>query len=593
MAATSHQPVSSEVGRHRGRALAAVVLALAALALILLAAVIAAHGRIDVTIAGRHRAIRRVVPLSFAAWVFGVAAMTCLLPAVRERILSRIESGLCRFAGLLAGLAAAAVGTVAVVRGAFVAAGSDPYGYVTQAALWTRGNPLQPLAAIARGAPTQAYAFCPLGYRPGLAPETMAPVYAPGLPLQMAALERIFGVSAGYLAVPVLSAVTVWLTFAIGRRCTSRGAALLATAVMATSPVFLFQAMQPLSDVPATAWWLASIACALGGTVPAAAAAGLCASVAILVRPNLVPLVLPLCLFVAVAARSRASGVFVFLVGCGPGIALVAAANAVLYGSPAASGYGDLSALFAVRGALGTTLQYVIWFWDTHSVFPWLALAAPVMAVAGRLRASEAAFSAGALAFSAALLACYAFYVRFDHWSFLRFLLPAIPLLLLTASIVVAALLQNANRSARAAVFALVVALVPFAYVHTAAKGDAFRVKGQWTARTRGAARFVADRLPVNAVYLSLAASGSLREYGDRMTVRYEAVAPEEMDPLVVYLEKQGLVPYAALERTEVVPFVARFHGSDAARRVEAREAALMFDEAGMMFVPLTSGTGK
>ena len=46
--------------------------------------------------------------------------------------------------------------------------------------------------------------------------------------------------------------------------------------------------MQPLSDVPATAWWLTSIVAALDGSYAGAIGSGLCASLAIVVRPNLV-----------------------------------------------------------------------------------------------------------------------------------------------------------------------------------------------------------------------------------------------------------------------------------------------------------------
>ena len=64
------------------------------------------------------------------------------------------------------------------------------------------------------------------------------------------------GRDAVFLVVPVLGAAAVWLMFLLGSRVAGPTAGALAAVLFAASPIFLFQVVQPMSDVPATAWWL-------------------------------------------------------------------------------------------------------------------------------------------------------------------------------------------------------------------------------------------------------------------------------------------------------------------------------------------------
>ena len=70
-------------------------------------------------------------------------------------------------------------------------------------------------------------------------------------------------------------------------------AGLVAALVLATTPVFLFQAMQPMSDVPAAALWMLALAAVTGTRPRAPLVAGLATAAAVLMRPNLVPLAIP------------------------------------------------------------------------------------------------------------------------------------------------------------------------------------------------------------------------------------------------------------------------------------------------------------
>jgi hypothetical protein len=101
---------------------------------------------------------------------------------------------------------------VALVQEARVAGGSDSYGYVSQAHLWTTGPPHgEPLIEdLAHLVPPEALA--PLGYR--LAPDrtSIVPVYSPGFPMVMAVFERLGGRDAVFYVVPLLGGLAVWTT---------------------------------------------------------------------------------------------------------------------------------------------------------------------------------------------------------------------------------------------------------------------------------------------------------------------------------------------------------------------------------------------
>jgi 4-amino-4-deoxy-L-arabinose transferase-like glycosyltransferase len=110
------------------------------------------------------------------------------------------------------------------------------------------------------------------------------------------------------------------MTFVLGRRVTgSPGTALVAALLLAVSPPFMFHLMQPTSDVPAAAWWLLAIVAAHDRSWLGAAGSGAAASMAVLTRPNLLPLAVPRMAFTVVLGacyifyrRSTTGRIFVF-----------------------------------------------------------------------------------------------------------------------------------------------------------------------------------------------------------------------------------------------------------------------------------------
>ena len=238
-----------------------------------------------------------------------------------------------------------------ITFGTFTAGGADSYGYVSQADLWLQRTLIieEPLADEAPWRNAN-WTLTPFGYRPGDRRGTMVPTYSPGLPMVMAAFKAVGGPNAVYYVVPLLGALTVWLTFVLGSRLAGPLAGLLAAAALLVSPAFLFQLMWPMSDVPAAAWWLLAIVLAIRGTTWSYAGAGLAAALAVLTRPNLVVLVVPLLAFVVsrpARMRDRYGAAAVFTCAMLPGAIAVGAINRYLYESAFNSGYGSFSTIYA------------------------------------------------------------------------------------------------------------------------------------------------------------------------------------------------------------------------------------------------------
>src|SRR5262249_47857265 len=129
--------------------------------------------------------------------------------------------------------------------------------------------------------------WAPLGYRPAAGRiDAVAPLYPPGLPIAMAILQSAFGYCAAFVIVPVAAAAAVALTFVLGMLFFARPTpAFWAALLVAASPVFLFQSMNPMTDVPVVAAWSLALVLAVVGWP---LAGGLAAAIALAIRPNLI-----------------------------------------------------------------------------------------------------------------------------------------------------------------------------------------------------------------------------------------------------------------------------------------------------------------
>ena len=160
------------------------------------------------------------------------------------------------------------------------------------------------------------------------------------------------------------------------------------------------------------------------------------------------------------------------------------------------------------------------------------------------------------LAFAAVVIAIYLLYSPFPEWWYLRFLIPAIVALLILASAVERAPAvegqhgrpdSDRRRGARH---------------HRHARRRRSRRRSScsaWKGAIARAAELVRDRLPANAVLITVWQSGSMRFHAGREIVMWDSLDPAWLDRAITWLRSQGQQPYLLFERREEPEFRARF----------------------------------
>jgi len=477
-------------------------------------------------------------------------------PLARERV-SRDA-----VATMVAALAAVATVCIGVSRGTFAAADTDPYGYLSFADAIAHGS----LRLDQRDLMHFSWAgvettLAPPGWRPAAAHGLIAPVYSPGLPLVMGAAQALFGRTAPFYVVPLLGALAVWMTARLGRHVHSTLAGSVAAVLLATSPTFLRQIMQPVSDVPAASWWTLCLVLAMRTGAAGTIGSGLAASMAILTRPNLV--VLAAIVGVSAVWQGRLKRLLWFALGVIPGCLTVAFINYRLFGSPLESGYGSLSGFYGWTNLLPNLDRYPRWLMETHTPFIVLGLFTPA-----RLLLTSGADRRGAAgvvllrAFSVTVIASYLFYNPFgrEEWDYLRFLLPCYPALLVLSAALLVGLVQRLSQLAwiPATAAAVMAATVAMWQTHVARDSGAFTLHLS-ERRYVDVGRYVADAMPARAAFIATLHAGSIRYYSNRLTVRLDALLPSRLDEVVAQLTAAGYHPYLALEEGEEPAFRNQF----------------------------------
>ena len=454
-------------------------------------------------------------------------------------------------------MAAMAIGAfvIGTRHGTWVAGGADSYGYISQSRLWLEGRALTPQPLPFRPPwPRAAWSLSPFGYRPAADGRGIVPTYPPGLPLAMAIFAAAGGPSAVYLVVPLFGALAVWMSGRLGQRLGGAPVALGSAALLAASPTFIYQLLQPMSDVPAAACWLAALAWAFGGGRRAHVAAGVAAAAAILIRPNLAPLA---AIVIMAATWNHESPNFRWRDGLVVAVPAALAALAIAYlqdryyGSPLMSGYGPASYVYNVSRVSPNLPHYLGWLAETHTPLILLGFAWPLLA--WRLPARYRAATSACWTMSVLVLGLYLPYLEFDHWSYTRFLLLAIALLWLVLGSALAV-----NSGVRRFVLPpLVLAIVLFELY-------AGWSKEVWLARDSeqrypGVGRIVGFFTPPNAAILTLQHSGPIRLYADRVTIRWDMIPPRWLDRSIAYLQTNQRPPFLAIEDAERRAFIERF----------------------------------
>ena len=525
------------------------------------AVLLAVSGGVRASVGGFRISARSPLGVSVAA--VAVAAAWWALARRAKSVDSDLElawSSLDRHSASFIVLVAALSGGVAAIFATNSASGADASGYLSQSLLW-ESRQFFHLNELSRSLiASDPWVTSPLGWRPTDIPGMQAPTYPPGLPWLMAAVP---GTSNAGLVIVVSTAITVWATGAVAK-CLSGGmAGVLAAILIAISPVFLFQSVQPMSDVPVTAAWLACWALLVGpgslrlrsgqaGTWDPGSArillAGLTCALAVMIRPNLAPLaVMPLFVIGLNLRRLVAFALPVALAG-----AALMWLQWLWYGSPFRSGYGTADELFAVANIGANASRY---FWWTLATSPALLVAPVGIAVFWRHAATPAL-----AAFAALVVAAYLVYAVFDVWSYLRFLLPALAIAAaFTGAAITAGLSRMATRFRVMGALAVALALTAHG-VSQARALDTFRLADQQR-RVTQVAEFLAASLPVDAVIVAGEQSGSLRYYTGRSILRWDAASPEALSAAIEAVNEAGRPVVVALDAWEHEPFRARHGG--------------------------------
>jgi hypothetical protein len=243
--------------------------------------------------------------------------------------------------------------------------------------------------------------------------------------------------------------------------------------------------------------------------------------------------------------------------GAAPMLIALAWINTQRYGYPLATGYGDTGTLFAMAHVPSNMIRYPRWLIAAQTPFILLAAAAPWWA--WRRGTAEARSLTTVILVSAALLlATYLEYVVFDHWWYLRFLLPAIPGLLVLSVAVWVGTVRRLAPGRTAAIVTLSSAALAGWLLHAAQQRAVFSLQAL-EHRFVATGHYASRALPERAVVLAVQQSGSLRYHGGRSTLTWDAIDPSGLDSIVRWLIQQERQPYVALEDGEEPAFRRRF----------------------------------
>ena len=384
-----------------------------------------------------------------------------------------------------------------------IAGGADSSGYLNQARMWRSGT-LSVTLEQPRSLGLPPEVFIPLGFVPGTQPGTMVPSYPIGLPLHMALGGAAF-------VSPLAAICAVLLLYLVARELgISRDWAIAAAGVLALCPTFVYLGIQPMSDVVATFWALAAV---LGGlrarrSTGYAVAAGVAFGIGVLVRPTQMLLLPAMLLFLGFRWRAWLA----FALGGLPFAILQLTIANLWYGSPFRSGYGSILASLALAHFAPRFLHYSRWLATllTPLVFP--------LAFTGALsKWTDVRTRLALVLWFVPFFLFYCFYGPYETWWYTRFLLPAVPALLLLGAGFASARTAHLARALPYATLA-VIAAVQIWIIRDYHLLDT----GAGETHYRTTALATRERVEPDAIVLAMQHSGSLYHYTGITALRYD-----------------------------------------------------------------------
>lgn len=441
------------------------------------------------------------------------------------------------------------------------AGGSDSSGYLNSGKLLLAGElsaPVRPPPGLPTGLLDPEH-YAPPGMKLINEGQRLAPTYPVGLPLHLATAGWVVGIEHAPTAVSLFTLVVIaWLLYLTGCRLGVRPAwSIAGTIFFLLSPLTLFYALQPMSDLLATAWIVVMIYCALRAQqhIGWAFTAGAALAVAVLVRPTNLVLAVPALIALPFTARNWLA----FGLGGLPGALLLGTYNHHLYGSAFSNGYGSVSGLFAASWVGPTLRHYAVWIPVVLTPAVFAALALPFRPISVRTKLLL-------ITWTGSLLIFYSTYsCTHETWWYLRFILPALPALVIAACLVLQdvrlpAWVITSRLEAPATTPAsnslgtrlritppgllLIMGLLwllawgrHFQVRNVELDERAYRLIGEWAANT----------MPADAVLAAHQVGGAVFFYSDRPVLRPDLFTPESYARFNDYLAQNRLTLYAAL----------------------------------------------
>lgn len=429
-------------------------------------------------------------------------------------------------------------------HGSPFAAGSDSSGYLNSARLLGGGEFTAPLREIpGYQPPWRDAAHVPLGFiRKG--EDRIVPTYPIGLPLHLAAVAPVVGWEKTARVVNALNVLAAGaLLFLFCRQLgLGPGWALAGVGALWLSPLWRLFALQPMSDALAVTWTLAALLGAWRSRQawPWGVVAGGALGMAVLVRPTNVVLALPLA--IALGGNVRA------WLACGVGGLPFAAAlfyyNAYAYGHPLTTGYGPIGPGFEMRVVPHNLAHFSLWL-PLLAGAP-LALAALALPWIGKRTSAIPSRAIWLLAFW--VLCFVAFYASYwcagETWWYLRFLLPALPAVIIGGLL---ALQQLATRAGTWRWGALVLVLIGLGSQQVLSTQLLNYSVRDGERRYYRACLWLNENLPANAIVATCQLSGAQFYYTRFPLVRWDQVSVEDMEKIVQGLAAAQRPFYAAL----------------------------------------------
>jgi hypothetical protein len=206
-----------------------------------------------------------------------------------------------------------------------------------------------------------------------------------------------------------------------------------------------------------------------------------------------------------------------------------------------------VSDLFSLANVPGNLANYGRALSATQLAFPLLGVTA--IFFVPRERRGVVAL---AMSIAVAIVAVYLVYRPFPEWWYLRFMLPALALLTVLA-------MTSVVRASRRISLLIPVVLIVAGYSTTSgAMREAWNLS-RLEHRFRLAAITARDRLPEQAVFLTVWESGSVRYHAGRDAVVWDSLDSGALDDAIRWLLARGQDPYIMIEDWEEPLFRERF----------------------------------